>query len=101
MKKLIAKIKQCWINRPIYKTLKSVPDSPLFLLFWSSLFIAFYPAYVLQQVWPLYIEAVNSAGFTFTGIIVTLIMFALALLVWFFGCLAKKTGGLLYGRLFK
>ena len=101
MKKLIAKIKQYWIKRPAYKTLKSMPDSLLFLLFWLSLFIAFYWTDSLQQVWPLYIEAVNSAGFTFTGIIVTLIMFALALNVWFFGFLAKKTGDLLYGRLFE
>jgi|GEM_PF-6076539 len=101
MKELVAKIKQYWINRPIYKTWESMPDNFLFLFFVLSSLPEFYWAYVLKQLCSPYIEAVNSVGFNFIGVIVTFFMLAFALQAWVFRCIAKRTGGLVYDRWFK
>ena len=88
-------------NRKIYPTWEAMPDGLLLFFFISSSLPATYWGYVLTKLYPLYIDAFNEAGLTLIGGVVSLVMLVLVSQVWFFGCISKRSGELIYGRWFK
>lgn len=95
------RLKEIIQRRPIYKTWEAMPDGLLLFFFVSSSLPAIYWGYVLTKLYPLYIDAFNEAGLTLIGAVVSLLMLVLASQVWFFGCISKRSGELIYGRWFK
>lgn len=88
-------------KRTIYQSWEAMPDGLLICFFVSSSLPATYWGYVLMKLYPLYIDAFNEAGLTSVGGFGSLVMLVLASQVWFFGCISKRSGELIYGRWFK
>lgn len=88
-------------SMPKYRKFEAMPDSLLFFLFVTSSLPALYWGHIVVSLTPPYIETVNQMGFNLAGIVITVVMLFLAINSWFFGCIAKRTGGLIYERLFK
>lgn len=97
IRKLLQKICK---KKPSYKSYSEMPDALIFLFFVMSALPTAYWMFVVNKVFEPYAIAVNATGFNMAGVVATIIMLGLALQVWFFGCIAKRTGGLLYDRWF-
>lgn len=98
---IFTRLKNIIQNRPIYPTWEAMPDGLLLFFFISSSLPATYWGYVVKNLYPLYIDAFNEVGITTLGVVISVIMLILASQVFFFGCISKRCGELIYGRWFK
>ncbi|RUM94719.1 MAG: hypothetical protein DSZ28_01690 [Thiothrix sp.] len=85
----------------LHQYFRLMPDGWLFVYFLASIPPASYWAYVVSQLYAPYIDAFNEAGFTLMGLLMSAIMVALVFKAWFFSCVTKCTGSLIYERFIK
>ena len=83
------------------RTLDEVHTVILALIGALAFIVATYYGFILNKHIPSLIDATNTEGITVMAIGLWSIMGIIAIVMWFYGCIAARCHGIIYDRMFK